>query len=490
MNIIFVNPQGNFDRFDSYWTMHPDFGGQLVYVKEIAMEMAKMGHKIDIITRWFDDPKFPEFREKMDTYAGIDNLRIIRIPCGPRTFLQKELLWEHLDEWTNNIIAFYKEEGTMFDFATGHYGDGGLACAMIKEKTGIPYSFTGHSLGAQKFDKLNKDFTNFNELEQTYFFTKRILAERTAIKYSDLIFVSTSQEKDEQYTHMLYKDAQSTLNPLSFIVAPPGANTHVFAPHWSTTVSEDIQEKIQGLIIRDIALERREMPFIVLASRLDPKKNHVGLIRAYAMNEELQQKSNVLVSVRGVENAYKDYSMLKPTEIEILDEIMQLIEEYHLQGKVLFMSINSQTELANTYRFMAKQRSVFTLTALYEPFGLAPIEAMSTGLPVAVTMYGGPSEVLKEGNKHFGVLLDVHSTEDIGEGLIELFNHYDFYQKQGYDRVMMKYTWNATAKTYLHAIKEKLSKHNSVKVELPMYFQTLDVQDLDNHFIQDKYKKN
>jgi len=86
--------------------------------------------------------------------------------------------------------------------------------------------------------------------------------------------------------------------------------------------------------------------------------------------------------------------------------------------------------------------------------------------------------------------LDVHSTEDIGEGLIELFNHYDFYQKQGYDRVMMKYTWNATAKTYLHAIKEKLSKHNSVKVELPMYFQTLDVQDLDNHFIQDKYKKN
>ena len=39
MHIVFLNPQGNFDRNDSYWTMHPDFGGQLVYVKEIAINL-------------------------------------------------------------------------------------------------------------------------------------------------------------------------------------------------------------------------------------------------------------------------------------------------------------------------------------------------------------------------------------------------------------------------------------------------------------------
>ena len=48
MHILFVNPQGNFDKLDSYWTMHPDFGGQLVYVKEIATAMANLGHKIAI----------------------------------------------------------------------------------------------------------------------------------------------------------------------------------------------------------------------------------------------------------------------------------------------------------------------------------------------------------------------------------------------------------------------------------------------------------
>lgn|GEM_PF-4670272 len=33
MHIAFLNPQGNFDLADRYWTEHPDFGGQLVYVK-------------------------------------------------------------------------------------------------------------------------------------------------------------------------------------------------------------------------------------------------------------------------------------------------------------------------------------------------------------------------------------------------------------------------------------------------------------------------
>jgi len=489
MHIVFVNPQGNFDHKDSYWTMHPDFGGQLVYVKEIAIEMAKLGHKIDIITRFIDDPLFPEFNHTIDQYEGVDNLRILRIPCGPTTFVQKELLWEYLNEWTDNIIEFYQKEGELFDFATGHYGDGGLACAMIKQKTGIPYSFTGHSLGAQKFDKLNKDFANFQELEHTYQFTKRIVAERTAIQFSDLIFVSTEQEKNEQYTHKLYVDEQLKSNPLSFIVAPPGANTKVFAPHWSTTVQEEVSSKITQSISRDISPERQHKPFIILASRLDPKKNHVGLIKAYAENNELQQIANILISLRGVENAFEDYSMLKPAEITIVDEIMEYINKYHLEGKVMFVSINSQGELADTYRFIAKRGGVFTLTALYEPFGLAPIEAMSTGLPVAVTKYGGPSDVLQDGQKHYGVLLDVHDSTEISKGLIELFNHYEFYQKEGYNRVMTSYTWASTAQKYMTAIQEKLSNGYSVKVELPRYFQTLKAKDLDRELIQKKYNK-
>ncbi len=37
MHLAFLNPQGNFDPQDRYWTQHPDFGGQLVYVKQVAL---------------------------------------------------------------------------------------------------------------------------------------------------------------------------------------------------------------------------------------------------------------------------------------------------------------------------------------------------------------------------------------------------------------------------------------------------------------------
>ena len=45
MHIGFLNPQGNFDPNDSYWTEHPDFGGQLVYVKEVALALGTSGGK-------------------------------------------------------------------------------------------------------------------------------------------------------------------------------------------------------------------------------------------------------------------------------------------------------------------------------------------------------------------------------------------------------------------------------------------------------------
>ena len=154
----------------------------------------------------------------------------------------------------------------------------------------------------------------------------------------------------------------------------------------------------------------------------------------------------------------------------------------------MFMSINSQGELADTYRYMAQQGSVFSLTALYEPFGLAPIEAMSTGLPVAVTQYGGPSEVLFDGTNEYGVLLDVHDTTAISSGLHKVFDQYDFYQKQGYKRVMEHYTWAATAKRYIEAIFNKLSMRHQVKVELPECFLQKGDVDMDGSFIKNRYK--
>ena len=79
MHIAFLNPQGNFDPQDSYWTQHPDFGGQLVYVKQVALAMGGMGHRVDILTRQVVDAEWSEFAERFDAYPGAPNVRIVRV---------------------------------------------------------------------------------------------------------------------------------------------------------------------------------------------------------------------------------------------------------------------------------------------------------------------------------------------------------------------------------------------------------------------------
>ena len=110
MHIVFLNPQGNFDPKDSYLTEHPDFGGQLVYVKELAQALATNGHKVDIVTRKIIDSDWPEFSANQDIYPGTEqNLRILRFPCGGNKFLSKEELWPHLSEFADEILRFYGE---------------------------------------------------------------------------------------------------------------------------------------------------------------------------------------------------------------------------------------------------------------------------------------------------------------------------------------------------------------------------------------------
>jgi sucrose-phosphate synthase len=83
--------------------------------------------------------------------------------------------------------------------------------------------------------------------------------------------------------------------------------------------------------------------------------------------------------------------------------------------------LNSQEELAACYRFVGRsKRGIFALTAAYEPFGLAPLEAMAAGLPAVVTRNGGPRESLQDEGGVYGILVDPEDPHDIARGLREL----------------------------------------------------------------------
>ncbi len=461
MHIAFLNPQGNFDSGNSYISEHPDFGGQLIYVKQVAIAMAQKGHNVDILTRQINDPKWPEFAEQFDAYPGVDNVRIVRLPAGPEKFLPKELLWPHLvQDWVPNILKFYQEQGSLPDAMTAHYADGGLSGVLIENKTGVPFTFTAHSLGAQKLDKLHVTPENLPEIDKQFHFRYRILAERLSMNRSAVNITSTQQERFEQYSHPAYKGATDVNDGDRFAVIPPGVNASIFSADARSPNEEATYALIEEQIVRDITESRRDLPAIVASSRLAPKKNILGLVKAFAQSQALQERANLVLLTGGLQNPLREKVNDDLAERAVLTPIRQVVEENGLWGKISAFSVSGQAALAASYRFMAKRRSVFALTALYEPFGLAPLEAAAAGLPVVATQNGGPSESLREGDQEYGVLVDPESPADIARGLERLVcssQEWEHFAQVGQQRVLETYTWETTAENYLTQIEHILS---------------------------------
>jgi sucrose-phosphate synthase len=461
MHVAFVNPQGNFDPDDSYWTAHPDFGGQLVYVKELALAMGNLGHKVDIVTRRIIDPDWPEFASDTDSYPDAPNVRILRIPCGPDTFLPKEELWPYLGtEFVPNLLELYEREGSLPDAVTAHYGDGGLCAALIEERTGIPFSFTAHSLGAQKMDKMRIARTDIADVDARYHFSNRIVAERLAMNRSNVNVTSTSQERFNQYTHNAYRGAVDPTDDTRFAAVPPGVALHIFDKSARYEDEDAVHVHVRTSLERDLHPDRLGLPCVVASSRFDPKKNHLALVEAFAGSPTLRESANLVILTGSLENPLEDYGSAKDEERAVLDSLMEVIDRARLRGEVSMFAVRGQRALAATYRYLAERRSVFALTALYEPFGLAPLEAMAAGLAAVVTKFGGPSESMREGDEEYGILVDPTDPEEVGAGLHTLTSSPERWERfagAGYGRVLARYTWEKTAEGYLEAISGRKS---------------------------------
>lgn len=276
-----------------------------------------------------------------------------------------------------------------------------------------------------------------------------------------------------QYAHQAYEGAIEPENDRRFALIPPGVNRRVFN-NSAGAGDDEVRQRIEQALFRDINVDRRHLPLILASSRLDPKKNQLGLVDAFASSEELQGVANLALVVRGLEDPLREYELLDPTGRSTMEAITARMHTQNLWGKVTAFPLNGQSELAAAYRTLSKRKSVFALTAFYEPFGLAPLEAMSCGLPVVVTRNGGPGESLEEEGNEFGVLVDPKDTEDIARGLLRLLRSdkvWREFRALGLERVDQRYTWDRTASAYgrvLETIRAEQPRQGGL--EIPPYF--------------------
>jgi sucrose-phosphate synthase len=451
VRVAFLNPQGNFDPQNSYLAAHPDFGGQLVYVREVARALGEMGHHADILTRKIVDPNWPEFASDTDAYPGHANVRILRIPCGPDTFLPKEELWPYLGEWAEGVARLYREEGSWPELWTGHYADGGLAAALLEEVSGTPFTFTGHSLGAWKLDfLLQENPGDLAEADARYNFGARIEAERAAMARSAAIVANSAAERREQYGHPAYGGAVDIEDEDRFAVIPPGVNSEIFDPDARSPRERETRETIRAAHERDIEPGRRTLPAVIAWSRLDLKKNHKALVEAFAHHQELRERANLIVITRDLDDPLRDPDSAPEEEQTVLRYMISEIERSNLWGCVSAFSLSGQTTLAALYRWGISTGSVFCLPAEYEPFGMSVVEAMAVGLPVVATKNGGPSETTDEGRA--GLLVDPRDPDDIAAQLLRLLSDgetWKTYADRGRERARARYNWRRTAESYL-----------------------------------------
>ena len=456
MRIAFLNPQGNFDPDNRYLTEHPDFGGQLVYVRELALSLAELGVSVDVITRRIDDPDWPGFEAPIaDFGVHEDRVRIIRLDAGGSSFLPKEQLWPHLPELVGAMADFYGDQRP--EAITTHYADGGWMGVLWRQLTGTPFTFTAHSLGAQKLERLGASDDRWSELNQRYCFGKRIGAERAAMQTAGAIITSTSAEQHEQYAHALYAGAVNARQDPRFSVVPPGINASIF----------NTDKACDDVAFRDRLVERvgnDHRPVVLASSRLEQKKNLAGFVDAWLSSAELRQRARLAMFVRGLDAPFEQIDRLAEGERSVLAPLLSRIEQAGLRDQAVFVNAGSQRQLATAYRWFAGRGSVFVLPSLYEPFGLAPIEAAACGLAVVATRFGGPSEVF---SSETGRLVDPADPQSLARGMLEALDDQQRLASAAGQMVNQRYTWQATARGYLRVIETLLSRGAAPLAALP-----------------------
>jgi len=424
-----------------------DTGGQVKYVIELADRLSRRDEigQVDLFTRLISDKTVSE-----DYANPIEPLnekcRLIRIQCGGRKYIRKELLWPHLDEYIDKTIKHIKRGKRIPDIVHGHYPDAGYVAMHLAGIFGIPFVFTGHSLGRIKRQKLLNDGMNETAINKRYKIDHRIQIEERIIGDAELIITSTRQEIEQQYGMYQGKDY-----PL-FSVIPPGLDIEKFYPFYHDLLPETERTEsamyAQASVLRELNrfYIHPDKPLILALCRPDRRKNISGLIQAYGEDMELQAMANLAVFA-GIR---KDITDKEDNERDVLTTMLLLMDKYDLYGKMAIPKKHDiENEVPELYRITAEKKGVFVNAALTEPFGITLLEAAATGLPIVATNDGGPKDIIE--NCRNGIIVDPTNPKAVACAIKDLIadpDKWEQFSKNGIMNVRKHYTWDSHAEKY------------------------------------------
>ena len=414
-----------------------DTGGQVSYVVDQARALAHHPEveRVDVVTRSVTDKRVD------DSYSRpfepiCPGAQIVRIAFGPRRYLRKETLWPHLDSLVDQLTRYVRMQARTPDLIHGHYADAGYVGSRLAKLLGVPFVFTGHSLGRVKKMRLE---SKGEASEQTYQFTSRIEAEERSLETAALVIASTNQEVREQYE--LYDHYQ----PDRMQVIPPGVDLSRFSPPSASWKQPKIGAELSRF------LKDPNKPMVLALARADERKNFEGLIRAFGETEGLRDMANLVV----IAGNRDDIGEMGPGPRRVLTQILTLIDRYDLYGSVAYPKHHESKDVPELYRLAAKKGGVFVNPALTEPFGLTLLEAAATGVPLVATNDGGPQDII--GTCKNGILVDALDSAAIGTAIRDALSdreRWSEWSEGGLEAVHANYSWDSHAYRYVQEAKK------------------------------------
>jgi D-inositol-3-phosphate glycosyltransferase len=322
-------------------------GGMSVYIRELAHELGRRGHSVDVYTRIHEAAH--------DEIAEIGkNVRLIHLKAGEKE-IEKLAIYYYLDDFAHNLENFRKQNGPRYDLIHSHYWLSGLTGKRLQQWWGIPHVMGFHTLGAVK------NAIGIGEGEPDL----RINAEKELVRDCHRIIASTMKGKKDLID---YYDA----SPETISVIPCGVNLDLFRP-----IGRETARCYLGL---------KEERIILFVGRIIPLKGIDNLLKAMSY---LERKEGIkLVVIGGDEHCQ--------TEVERLKDLSRSLK---IQESVTFLGLVKQEILP----FFYSAANLCVVPSHYESFGLVVLESLACGTPVVATKVGGAESVIRHGETGYVV---------------------------------------------------------------------------------------
>lgn len=176
-------------------------------------------------------------------------------------------------------------------------------------------------------------------------------------------------------------------------------------------------------------------PYILFVGTLEPRKNLVGLLRAFSKIASRIPHQLVLAGARGWNTA----------------EIFEAIAALGLRDRVAHLGYVADNDLPRLYA----GADVFVLPSHYEGFGLPVLEAMACGCPVVVADNSSLPEVAGDA----GLYCKADDPETIGAAMLEVLGN-DARRSELVRRGLAqaaKFSWETTARATLDVYRSALA---------------------------------